>query len=157
MPSDLPTEESRFSEASPFTEEEQRATTVFGSLQEFVTEYVVAVAARRTDDGSHVWCPSWWAHAEAIARLSALWRAFEYLCADPSLGLSNWWLHHADPHLAVLLSPDGPFHACGGPDGHRAPEPLPLDTPPEGLFNDPVFSVMTGDPLAVPIPTEDGS
>lgn len=129
-------------------DEEQRAPLAFSSLPTFVSDYLALIIQRRMDDGSHLWCPSWWAHPEAIARLAAMWRAFEYLRSDPAIGLSNWWLHHADPHLAVLLSPTGPFHACA--QGHRSDaERLPLDRMPAGLMDDPVFTVLVGDPFAM--------
>ncbi|MEU5774598.1 DUF4913 domain-containing protein [Streptomyces venezuelae] len=138
-------------------DEETRASLIFPSVEEFVTEYLSAVVHRRTDDGSHVWCPDWWAHAEAVARLTALWRAFEYLSSDPALGMSNWWLHHADPHLAVLLDPHGPFHACGPHHGHQErPPTLPVTSAPPGHFDHPAFSLADEDPfrdLPLDLPT----
>ncbi|MET8687454.1 DUF4913 domain-containing protein [Streptomyces sp. NPDC004732] len=126
-------------------DEERRATLIFPSVEVFVNDYLVHVVQRRTDDGSHVWCPSWWAHAEAVARITALWRAFEYLSSDPALGMSNWWLHQADPHLAVLLSPGGPFHACGSERGHSPAARLPTTPAPSGAFDHPVFALMEDD------------
>ncbi|MFB7708390.1 DUF4913 domain-containing protein [Streptomyces sp. NPDC056105] len=50
-----------------------------------------------------------------------------------SLGMSNWWLHHVDPHLSALLDPvTGPFAGCA--DGHRTSEPLPIEQVPDGIF-----------------------
>ncbi|MFF1380672.1 DUF4913 domain-containing protein [Streptomyces sp. NPDC058308] len=128
-------------------DDERRATLVFPSVEDFVNDYLVHLVQRRTDDGSHVWCPCWWAHAEAIARLTALWRAFEYLSRDSALGMTNWWLHHADPHLAVLLSPYGPFHACGTSLGHQAPSPLPTEPAPPGTFDHPAFVLIDDGPF----------
>ena len=64
------------------------------------------------------WCPEWWRHAEAIARLDALWRAWEHLRLDPATGMSVWFRDHADHHMAVLLSADGPFKGCKPDKGH---------------------------------------
>ena len=84
------------------------------------------------------WCPQWWKHAEGIYRLEALWRAWEYLRQEPNTGASVWLRDHCDPHMAVLLSSDGPFKGCTPSDGHvdgRAKR-LKVDAPPVGLFGD---------------------
>ncbi|MFF3847080.1 DUF4913 domain-containing protein [Streptomyces sp. NPDC002328] len=100
----------------------------------FVSDYLSQVIRRRVNGSSATWCPKWWEHPEAGARLSALWLAWEHLRQDPALGMSTWWLHHADPHLRVLMDPDmGPFAACSPKDGHTAYpfDPLPVDPRPE--------------------------
>jgi hypothetical protein len=78
------------------------------------------------------WCPQWWAHAEAIVRLEAAWRAWEVLRLDPGTGPSAWLRDHADPCQAALTAPDGPFRRCS--TQHQAAAPLPCATPPTGLF-----------------------
>lgn len=115
----------------------------FRDLAAFVEEYLAAILRRRVDGRALTWCARWWEHPEAIARLAALWRAFEYLSVDPALGMSTWWLHHADPHLAVLLDPErGPFAGCA-PDGthHVAHPGLVLEPVPEGLLDYAAFSL----------------
>jgi hypothetical protein len=80
------------------------------------------------------WSARWWESAEAIARLEAMWRAWEHLRMDASTGTSVWLRDHADHHLGVLMSPTGPWALSkdtAGPD-----EPLPYEAPPEGLFPD---------------------
>ena len=69
-----------------------------------------------------------------MIRLEALWRAWEHLRLDPATGMSVWLRDHADHHMGVLLSSDGPFKGCGV-DGHgdHPLEPLPVATPPEAL------------------------
>ncbi|MFF1398055.1 DUF4913 domain-containing protein [Streptomyces sp. NPDC058287] len=67
-------------------------------------------------------CSSWFRHAQALSRPDSLWRAWETLRWDGALGMSNWWLHHVDPHLSALLDPvTGAFAGCG--DGHRTSDP----------------------------------
>jgi hypothetical protein len=101
----------------------------------FVTEQLVPMY-RRPLGGQHVtWCPEWWKHAEAIARLEALWRAWEHLRLDPATGMSVWFRDHADHHMAVLLSADGPFKGCKPKEGHGDRlEAFPLTPPPAELF-----------------------
>jgi hypothetical protein len=51
--------------------------------------------------------PVWWGHPEAVARLTALWRAWEVLRLDPATGMSNWWTLHFDPHMPYCSMPSG--------------------------------------------------
>ncbi|WP_435127192.1 DUF4913 domain-containing protein [Actinacidiphila sp. bgisy144] len=60
------------------------------------------------------WCATWYEHPEAVARLHALWLAWQQL-TDAEAGLSGpstWHRDHLDHTLAQLRSPDGPFAAC---------------------------------------------
>lgn len=110
---------------------------LYPSLEQWVSGWLVRTY-RRSLGGHHLaWCPEWWRHAEAISRLEAMWRAWEHLRLDPSTGMSVWFRDHCDPHMAVLLSPDGPFKGCDPERGHRASElpALPVIAPPEGLFS----------------------
>ncbi|PYF96368.1 protein of unknown function [Georgenia satyanarayanai] len=111
----------------------------YGSVDEFVREYLRHVYRRRIDGRHRVWAARWWEHDEAIIRLEALWRAWEHLRRDPATGMSVWWRDHADHHMAMLMSPDGPFSAVD-PDAKenhtRKGEPLPYQPPPAGLFPD---------------------
>lgn len=85
--------------------------------------------------GGIIWCPQWWKHAEAINRLEALWRAWEFLRLEGTTGMSVWWRGHADHHMNFLLSADDPFRGCSPDDDHKSKlPPLPCEEPPEGLF-----------------------
>jgi hypothetical protein len=61
------------------------------------------------------WCPTWWEHEEALARLHALWMAWQEL-TDPEAGgwtgPSSWHRDHLDPAIRELRAPDGPFARC---------------------------------------------
>ncbi|WP_436775595.1 DUF4913 domain-containing protein [Yinghuangia sp. YIM S09857] len=139
-------------EAEEFAEdpghEEPESVLVFTSLESFVTEYLTQVLQRRLNRATAVWCPSWWDHPEALVRLNAMWRAFEHLRLDPTLGMSVWWLHHADPHLRVLMDPQfGPFAVCDPREGHtdRPLSSLPFNPVPPGLLDGPAFKLMPED------------
>lgn len=124
------------------------AQLYYANVVEFVTEQLAPTVARPTPDSGRVWCPRWFAHAEAIARLEALWRAWEYSRYDAALGISNWFTHHLDPHLRALLDPvTGPFARCV--DGHQRHEPLPLEPAPEGMFEKYPWSPPSNDLFAL--------
>ena len=110
----------------------------YGSVDEFVREYLIGAYRRRIDGQQRVWAANWWEYDEAVIRLDALWRAWEKLRQDASTGMSVWWRDHADHHMGVLLSPDGPFAGVKETDENRNKkgEPLPYTPPPEGLFPD---------------------
>ncbi|MFB6603566.1 DUF4913 domain-containing protein [Streptomyces noursei] len=60
------------------------------------------------------WCAQWREHPEAVARLHALWLAWQQL-TDAEAGLSGpstWHRDHLDQALVHLRAPDGPFAAC---------------------------------------------
>ena len=106
------------------------------SLDRFVARFLAPTYRRHVDGRSRTWCPAWWRHEEAIARLEALWRAWEHLRLDPATGASVWFRDHADHHMPILLDPDtGPFKHCSAEKGHSSRmERLPLEQPPPGLF-----------------------
>ena len=105
----------------------------YRSVDEFVREQVVPVFRRNVGPRCEArWAARWWESAEAIMRLEAMWRSWEALRHNPATGISDWLRDHADHHLAVLMSPGGPF--ARSQDEARATDPLPYDPPPAGLF-----------------------
>ncbi|SUD48480.1 Uncharacterised protein [Nocardia otitidiscaviarum] len=112
---------------------------VYPSVIEFVENYLSVVYRRDVvNDPNQAWCVEWWKHAEAVARLDVLWRAWEHYRLDSRTGLSVWFLDHADPQMARLLAANGPFRFCSVTNGHQSMlGPLPLVSPRKGLFTDP--------------------
>lgn len=110
----------------------------YGSVDQFVREYLRNVYRRRIDGRHRCWAGRWWEHDEALIRLEALWRSWEHLRQDAATGMSVWWRDHADHHMAVLMDPDGPFATAteGAENTSRRGEPLPYVAPPEGMFPD---------------------
>ncbi|MBS0592016.1 MAG: DUF4913 domain-containing protein [Proteobacteria bacterium] len=114
---------------------DQAPALFYGSVVEFVREQLVPMYRRDMEGTQRSWCPEWWRHAEAIARLEALWRAWEHLRLDPTTGMSVWFRDHADHHMQILLDNDGPFRRCSIDKGHSDRlEALPLVEPLPGLF-----------------------
>ncbi|WP_239004173.1 DUF4913 domain-containing protein [Nocardia panacis] len=121
--------------------EPQQQPMIYASVVEFVENYLSMVYRRQvTDLSDTVWCPEWFQHAEAVARLDSLWRAWEHYRLDGKTGLSVWFLDHADPHMTRLFDPKGPFKYCSVRNGHKDMlSPLPLKSPQHGMFGDPTI------------------
>jgi hypothetical protein len=134
-------------------EEEARdgsARLFYGNVNEFVTDRLRYLCPQPPAGSGWAWCAEWYRHAQALSRLDSLWRAWENLRFDPALGMSAWWIHHADPMMRALLDPaTGPFAQCV--DGHHGDEPLPVVPPPPGLFFDERTKAdpLAGHPLAL--------
>ncbi|GGX36585.1 DUF4913 domain-containing protein [Streptomyces chryseus] len=121
----------------------------YKTLEEFVIDFLGPVIRRQISNTTQLWCPKWWLHPEALSRLAALWRAWEHLRNEPALGMSTWWLHHADPHMRALMHPDlGPFAMCSPEKGHSAFAFPALPTAPAdpAMWLSPAFSAAPADP-----------
>ena len=111
------------------------ATLAYESVEDWVSRYLLVMYRRAVSGTGTTWCPQWWRHPEAVVRLEALWRAWEYLRKDPSTGMSVWLRDHCDPHMTQLLSADGPLKGCKPRQHTRHPnQPLPGDHAPAGWF-----------------------
>lgn len=105
----------------------------FPTVYAFVDEYLAHVYATeiREQIGHVKWCARWWEHTEAMARLTALWQAFEVLRLEPGTGMSVWFRDHADPCMSALMNAQGTFGAC--PAGHQLKPALPVEPAPTWL------------------------
>lgn len=77
------------------------------------------------------WCPRWFDHTVALARLHACWLAWQEL-TDPAtcgyLGPSTWHRDHLDPCIQQLRAPNGPLSGCTKGEhqiAHRMPSIVP--------------------------------
>lgn len=102
------------------TETEELPARRYETLDEFVGDFLVSALWIDLTGQARIWCPELGRHSGAILRLDALHRAFEALRQDPGTGMSTWILHHADPHMAALTSPQGVFKCCNIDRGHDA-------------------------------------
>ena len=117
---------------------------VYPSLDAWVEDWL-ASAGRRMLRNSVKWCPSWWAHPEAVARLGALWAAWEVAYAEGGGSMSQWWVYHFDSHWPALSDAQGPFAGCD-PDRPCVPAPrLPLVPVPGELIPPDVEEEPSGD------------
>lgn len=99
--------------------EPERVEPYYPSAADFFERWLAPTWEYRA---SAIWCPKWWVHPEAVNRITALWLVWEHLRTDPATGMSVFWRDHADYHLGILSSPDGPLAACGRSRAHRTGE-----------------------------------
>ena len=123
-------------EAASEEHDSTESQPLYPDVETWVRDYLAPIIAR-PQTHSVAWCPEWWRHAEAIARLEALWRAWEYLRLDGTTGPSVWWRDHLEPHLTVLCDVErSPFADCH--NGHKDTlEPLPVEPAPPGWWGEP--------------------
>ncbi|SOD67446.1 protein of unknown function [Streptomyces zhaozhouensis] len=78
-------------------------------------EYVLVPVYLAEVSTAAPWCERWWEHVPAVARLHALWLAWQEL-TTPEVGgytgPSVWARDHLRPTMDDLRSPSGPFAAC---------------------------------------------
>lgn len=80
------------------------------------------------------WCARWWAHPEAVLRLTALWQSWELARVQPGSGFADWLTRYLDPIHAQLISDEGPFSACTK-DRHTDVKPWPVEFTPDGYWS----------------------
>ncbi|MWV51536.1 DUF4913 domain-containing protein (plasmid) [Rathayibacter sp. VKM Ac-2803] len=116
-------------------EDESGPTLIYGSADEWLRKYWRYTYRRRVSakgNGTGRWRADWWSVDEAVQRIEALWRSWETSRLDAGLGMSTWWINHAEPHMGALLATDGPF--TNATDENLPGEPLPYAEPPDGMF-----------------------
>ena len=59
---------------SPVEPEDETPPLRFPTLPVFVTHLADLYRREVFDSSERAWCPEWWEHPEAIARLEAMWR-----------------------------------------------------------------------------------
>lgn len=88
-------------------------TVELAALSDWVNYLFLPIYGREISS-NRPWCAQWHEHPEAVARLHALWLAWQQL-TDTEAGLSGpstWHRDHLDQTLVHLRAPDGPFAAC---------------------------------------------
>ncbi len=116
----------------PNDEDSNQPSTIqfdFATLYTWVHIHIATITERKVSKGSSEsgtgvrWCTRWYDHAEAIARLEALRRAWEEHVVQPGASMSTWYLSHYDPHITALTGPGGPFWQCS-PGNHQPGRPV---------------------------------
>jgi Domain of unknown function (DUF4913) len=139
-----------FADAPDKQHSDEQPQPMYPSVEAWVVGYFSQII-RRPRKTQTCWCPEWWQHAEAVARLEALWRAWEFLRLDGTTGPSVWWRDHLEPHLGLLLDIErSPFAECGEDRGHNTAlddilPPLKIAAAPPGWWGDDADEEEQGD------------
>ncbi|SFC59549.1 DUF4913 domain-containing protein [Streptomyces aidingensis] len=113
--------------------DEEAYRTELAALTTWVHHLLLPVYGREIST-ARPWCQRWQDHPEAVARLHALWLAWQQFTdigAGPS-GPSVWHRDHLDPALLQLRSADGPFGACTTSPARPHHRLLPAPEPAAG-------------------------
>lgn len=98
----------------PEADSEPGPENIYLDVVPFVTEYLGPLYARTWAAGRELhWCDQWWAHPEAVVRLTALWLSWEAARLQPDGVLG--WLRDADANIDRLTLSTGTFSQCGPP------------------------------------------
>jgi hypothetical protein len=105
----------------------------FQNVYEFVDEWLLPRYRRKPDTR---WDPRWFENLEALDRLEALWRSFEFMRHQGMTGMQVFWNDHLGPTMRELTSPDGVFwYVTEYDDQKKEPPLLRSERPPsEVLF-----------------------
>ena len=107
----------------------------FQDVFAFVEQLLAPVIQRKINTragGDLAWDPEWWHYPEVVVRLQALHRAWEAAYdSDDMSAMSQWWLHHCDPHMdRILNGSSGPFHKYNPDGASPIPPGLPVTLRP---------------------------
>ena len=109
-------------------------------LVAWVRENVAAVIERAIPQSrSPNWCPQWWQHPEAIARLEAARRSWLEASTEPAGNALVVFWEHLDHQLGMLMADQGTFHNCRGGAHTDVPitqRRLPHHEPPESVYRE---------------------
>ena len=88
---------------------------MYPSCEAWVEGWFTQVIRRKMGPGGGesglAWDARWWLYPEVAGRFKALWYAWEEARAsDKASAMSNWWIHHLEPHVRVIFDSDsGPM------------------------------------------------
>jgi hypothetical protein len=83
------------------------------ALSDWVEDFLLEVYGREVSTAAP-WCERWQEHREAVARLHALWMAYQQHI-EPEAGPSGpavWHRDFLDHTMTAVRAPNGPFAAC---------------------------------------------
>lgn len=132
-PVDLPADVDEFDDVIDLGADDQ-VRTYYPNVAEWVEHWLLPHYKR--DLSGRRWDSRWWEYTEVIARLEALWQAWEYQRTDGMTGPAVFFRDYLDPAMRELTAPDGPFWKISDVKDRALPEQWPLERPPAGLFRD---------------------
>lgn len=105
------------------------STLNYPTVYDFFDDYLRLAYQVQDRSQANAWCGKWWAHESVLFRVSAMWRAYEYLAVtDPLRGDEMFLRMIGDHHMRMLLSPESPMANC---KNHHEPSELLRSDPME--------------------------
>lgn len=105
-------------------------TPQYTNAADWIEQYLLRMWRRQNVQ----WCAKWFLHGEAVSRLEALWRSWEYMRYEGPTAMAVWWRDYADYHLRELTSKTGPFEFCNHTTGdHQLLKMLIVEAAPDEL------------------------
>jgi len=105
--------------------------TYFANVYEYVDQWVLPRYRRKP--GTVRWDPDWFENIEALDRLEALWRAWEFYRLEGMTGMAVFWNDQFNPTMYELTNPEGTFwyvQEYTGDEEQQKPVKLPSNRPP---------------------------
>ncbi len=100
----------------------------FQNVYEFVDEWLLPRYRRKPD---LKWDPRWFENLEALDRLEALWRSFEYMRYQGMTGMQVFWNDYLGPTMRELTAQDGVFwYVSQYDEGGKKPDQFTSERPP---------------------------
>ncbi|MDH6291836.1 DUF4913 domain-containing protein [Rhodococcus opacus] len=112
---------------------------MYPSYEAWVEGWFTQVIRRKMGPGGGesglAWDARWWLYPEVAGRFKALWYAWEEARAsDKASAMSNWWIHHLEPHVRVIFDSDtGPMSHAKRDGSFSGWPALPYEPMPPGL------------------------
>jgi hypothetical protein len=110
------------------TDEPPEMETFYPDVVAFVDEWLLEHFKRNPK--TFLWDPRWWEITEAVSRLEALWRAWEFYRLEGMTGMAVFFNDYMNPVMRELTSRDGPFWRSTDLGGRKLPEKWPSEKPP---------------------------
>lgn len=100
----------------------------FPNVYAFVDDWLLPRYRRKPD---LKWDPRWFENLEALDRLEALWRSFEYMRHQGMTGMQVFWNDYLGPTMRELTMPDGVFwYVEQYAENSKKPDQFTSDQPP---------------------------
>ncbi|MFZ2173001.1 MAG: DUF4913 domain-containing protein, partial [Rhodococcus sp. (in: high G+C Gram-positive bacteria)] len=112
---------------------------MYPNYEAWVEGFFTQVIRRKMGPGGGenglAWDARWWLYPEVAGRFKALWYAWEEArVSDKASAMSNWWIHHLEPHVRVIFDSDSGPMSHAKRDGSFSGWPaLPCEPMPPDL------------------------
>lgn len=88
-------------------------TRIYPTVYDFFDDYLRPAYQVQDTNQTNAWCGHWWDHRSVLHRVTAMWRAYEYLAlTDPARADEVFLRSMGDHHMQFLLGERSPMVNC---------------------------------------------